>query len=158
MPAGLDRMALLPMVATILALTGVRDGEVVVDVGCGDGLLTHPAAAAAGPLGRVFGVDADAAALAAGRARRESRVAWVRVAADRLPFAGGTVDKVVCGDGSAALLADAVRVLVPGGRLVVATWGAEPADDLLRGLGLRVAHAGEEEVAGLRVRYASART
>ncbi|HEX8002687.1 MAG TPA: methyltransferase domain-containing protein [Mycobacteriales bacterium] len=122
--------SMLPVAATVLALAGVRDGEVVVDVSCGTGLLTHPAAAAAGPSGRVYGVDADQHALDVARGRRPSPVTWTRASCAALPFADGSVDKVVCGvvlhrlPDVRPVLAEWARVLTPAGRATVAAWGA----------------------------------
>jgi len=122
--------SLLPVAATLLALAGIRDREVVVDVGCGTGLLTHPAAAAAGPGGRVYGVDPDPDLLAVARARRTSPVAWIRAGGGRLPFAAGSVDKVLCGvvlhrlRDVRPVLAEWARVLAPGGRVAVGAWAS----------------------------------
>jgi SAM-dependent methyltransferase len=109
--------------ATLLALAGVRTGDTVVDAGCGAGLLTYAAAAGAGPSGRVYGVDASAALLGVARARRSSAVVWVRAAADRLPFAGSSVDRLLAGPGAPpdAVLAEWRRVLA--GRLATCGWG-----------------------------------
>jgi SAM-dependent methyltransferase len=155
--------SLLPVAATLLALAGIRTGEVVVDVGCGAGLLTHPAAAAASS-GRVYGVDSSAASLVAARSRRPSPVLWVRAAPGRLPFGSGTVDKVLAGSLHAVadapgVVAECARVLVPGGRLVVGAWvsvGSSPVSlggaggagvaSVARAVGLRVAHESSEEV------------
>jgi SAM-dependent methyltransferase len=140
--------SLLPVAATLLALAGVREGEVVVDVCCGSGLLTRPAAAAAGPRGRVYGVDADADALAVARARRmlsgSAAAAWARADAGALPFANGAVDKIVCGavlhraTDVRPVLAEWARVLAPGGRVAACAWGSfresEAEDAMLRAL------------------------
>lgn len=165
--------SLLPVAATLLALAGVRTGETVVDVCCGAGLLTHPLGAAAGPTGRVYGVDADAGLLAYARGRRPSAVRWVRGAPGSLPLAGESAEKVVCGASHRvadlpAALAEWARVLVPGGRLALCAWGAFADDDaeravrtvargravrmldlraLLADAGLAVLHASEETVA-----------
>jgi SAM-dependent methyltransferase len=156
--------ALLPVAATLLALAGVREGDVVVDARCGDGLLTFPAAAAAGPAGRVLGVDPDPAALTAARARKVSDVRWIRGDLGRLPVANGSADKVLCAYG-AAHAAEWARVLRPGGRAAVAAWRSDPsaatavrdalvgappdADPVtaLEAAGLRVVHDSAEEVA-----------
>ncbi|HEV2889997.1 MAG TPA: methyltransferase domain-containing protein [Frankiaceae bacterium] len=136
--------SMLPVAATLLALAGVREGEVVVDVACGTGLLTHPAAAAAGPGGRVYGVDDDGDALAVARTRRPSAAGWARASVASLPFRTGSVDKVVCGAVLHRLpdvrpaVAEWARVLAPGGRVAVGAWGsfAESAaeDAVLRAL------------------------
>lgn len=47
----------------------VLPGEVVVDIGCGNGLLTAELARATGPTGRVIGVDPSETMLDAARAR-----------------------------------------------------------------------------------------
>jgi SAM-dependent methyltransferase len=167
--------ALLPVAATLLALGGIRTGDTVADVGCGAGLLTHPAAAAAGAHGRVYGVDPDPGMLAAAAARRASPVVWVRADAARLPFRDGRVDKVLCGTAHRLADADAeaavasfARVLAPGGRLAMGAWASfadgqaeealrsvvpdvrtapPPLAELARAAGLRVVHEGSDEVA-----------
>lgn len=48
---------------SILALIGLSRGQTFVDVGCGDGFFALPAARIVGPLGRIVGIDIDAAAL-----------------------------------------------------------------------------------------------
>jgi SAM-dependent methyltransferase len=122
--------ALLPVTATLLALAGIRSGETVVDVGCGAGTLTFAAAAAAGPGGRVYGVDPAVSALVAGRARRESAVRWVCGTAARLPLAAGTADKTLNGPGLhlvadlRPVLDEQARVLRDAGRLAASAWGA----------------------------------
>ena len=125
--------SLLAVAATLLALAGIREGETVVDVGCGTGLLTHPASAAAGPDGRVYGIDPDSHALALARSRRTSSVRWAISSPDRLPFAAGSVDKVVCGvmlhrfPDVLPVLAEWARVLTPVGRAAVGAWTSFPA-------------------------------
>ncbi|HVF03493.1 MAG TPA: methyltransferase domain-containing protein [Frankiaceae bacterium] len=132
--------SLLPAAATLLALAGVREGETVADVGCGAGVLTHPAAAAAGPSGRVFGIDCDERLLAVARDRRPSPVAWLRADAARLPVRTASVDKLLCASvlhrvaDVRPVLAEWARALAPGGRVAVSAWGAfsaSPHEDAL---------------------------
>src|SRR5580698_8357351 len=54
----------------IVALAGVRPGHAALDVGCSGGYLARKLAAAAGPGGRVTGVDPSEAAI--GYARRHA--------------------------------------------------------------------------------------
>ncbi|MDQ1711341.1 MAG: malonyl-CoA O-methyltransferase [Frankiaceae bacterium] len=125
-----DGPSLLPVAATLLALAGIRTGETVVDVGCGSGWLTHPAAAAAGADGEVYGVDPSLTALAEGRARRPSGVRWVCAQAARLPLATGIADKVLNGPALhllpdvRAMFAEQARVLSGWGRVAASAWGA----------------------------------
>jgi SAM-dependent methyltransferase len=119
-------------------LDGLPRGGAVVDVGCGTGTL---GIALAGDGADVIGVDGDHEVLALARAKPGAEaVQWRKGMATALPLAGATVDRVVMSlllhhlDGRAkrAALAEAVRVLRPGGRLHVADWG-RPRDRLMRG-------------------------
>jgi ubiquinone/menaquinone biosynthesis C-methylase UbiE len=121
-------------------LDGLPAGGCVVDVGCGTGTFTI-ALAAAGV--QVIGVDGDPEVLALARAKPGAdAVQWRKGSATALPLAGASVDRVVMSlllhhlDAGAkrAALAEAVRVLRPGGRLHVADWG-RPRDPLMRGAG-----------------------
>ncbi len=114
------------------------DPGVVADLGCGTGTLTI-AVGERLPDARVVGVDGDPKILDLARAKDGSdRIEWVEGLADNLPFAGGEVDVLVVtlvfhhlplGIKKAAL-AEARRVLRPGGRLVVGDWG-RPQDPLM---------------------------
>jgi ubiquinone/menaquinone biosynthesis C-methylase UbiE len=109
----------------------------VVDVGCGTGTL---AIALATDGADVVGVDGDAEVLALARAKPGAdAVQWRKGLATALPLASASADRVVMSlllhhlDAGAkrAALAEAVRVLRPGGRLHVADWG-RPRDALTR--------------------------
>lgn len=137
--------SLLGMTATVMALAGVRTGESVLDLRCGTGLLALPAAAAAGRNGRVVGVDSSAAMLVRASLRSSpatdaAPVAWVRAHDGELPFPDGAFDKVVCGarlqhvDDARATIEEVRRVLRPGGRLTVSSWGSMEADAVEEGV------------------------
>jgi 2-polyprenyl-6-hydroxyphenyl methylase/3-demethylubiquinone-9 3-methyltransferase len=96
-------------------------GAVLVDIGCGGGLLAPHARR----LGyRHVGVDLSTTGL--GVARRHG-VLPVRADAARLPLPDGVADAVSAGEilehvvDAAAVVAEACRVLRPGGRLVIDT-------------------------------------
>ena len=102
----------------------------IVDVGCGTGAQSLSLAASAGR--RVVGVDGDPAVLSLARRKAgASSVEWRVGLASDLPVETGAADAVVMtlllhhldADGKRAGLAEAVRVLRPGGRLCVADWG-----------------------------------
>jgi ArsR family transcriptional regulator len=98
----------------------------VVDIGCGDGFL---AIEAAGWARSVVAVDRSAAVLARARAlgdrRRASNIAWKRGEMERLPLSADSVDVALLSqalhhaDDPARVLAEAHRVVRPGGRIVV---------------------------------------
>jgi arsenite methyltransferase len=113
-----------------LALGELRPGEAVLDIGCGSGLDGILAARHVGPGGRVVGVDfapemvekARQNAAATGVANAE----FLMGEADALPLSGASVDVVIsngvfnlCPD-KPGVLAEAFRVLRPGGRLQLA--------------------------------------
>ena len=114
------------------------DPNVVLDVGCGTGTLTI-AAAEDLPRARVVGLDGDRKVLDLARRKAGSeRVEWIEGLADELPFADGEVDAFVTTlvfhhlplGIKKAVLAEARRVLRPGGRLVVGDWG-RPQDPVM---------------------------
>lgn len=104
-----------------LVPTAVRSGAVLVDLGCGAGLLA-PHVAAKGY--RHIGVDVTASAL--GRAARHG-VTAVRGDVCRVPLADGCADVVTAGEilehvpDLVAAVAQACRLLRPGGLLVLDT-------------------------------------
>ena len=110
----------------------------VVDVGCGTGTLAIALAAGGA---EVIGVDGDPEVLALAHAKPGAEaVQWRKGLATALPLPGASADRVVMSlllhhlgaDAKRTALAEAVRVLRPGGRLHVADWG-RPRDPLMRG-------------------------
>lgn len=111
----------------------VRPGHRVLDLGCGTGTLgLWVKRACAGA--EVVGVDADERMLAVARRKATgagTAVEFVRGYAQSLPFPDAAFDRVVSSlffhhlgpDAKRAALAEAYRVLTPGGELHVADWG-----------------------------------
>jgi ubiquinone/menaquinone biosynthesis C-methylase UbiE len=119
-------------------LDGLAPGAPVVDVGCGTGTLAIALAAAGA---ETIGVDGDPEVLALAHAKAGAdAVQWRKGTATALPLPGASVERVVMSlllhhlgaDAKRTALAEAVRVLRPGGRLHVADWG-RPRDPLMRG-------------------------
>jgi len=113
----------------VLAALAPRAGERVLDLGCGPGYLAAEIAAVVGSGGRVHGVDQSTDMLAiAGRRVVPAGAAPIDLTVgDALALAlpDASVDALVCTQvyeyvaDMPAALAEARRVLAPGGRLVV---------------------------------------
>jgi arsenite methyltransferase len=128
---GLERIYRTPDVVAqrvrVLEALALRPGERVLDVGVGPGLLAEDMARTVGEQGHVAGIDLAEPMLEMTR-RRCAELAWTdfRLAdAVKLPFADESFDALVStqvyeyvGDMDGAL-AEARRVLRPGGRIVV---------------------------------------
>lgn len=117
---------------TVLNAVADVGPAVVVDVGCGTGALSIPLAQRL-PNSRVIGVDGDPDVLAIARAKPGAEsVEWTEALAGSLPLRDGEADVVVTSlvlhhlplATKREMLAEAHRVLRPGGRLIVADWAA----------------------------------
>jgi len=125
---------LRPAQTCLLALANLQSGERVLDVACGTGLVTFPAAAAVGSQGRVVGTDLSQEMINRScedaERRGVSNVAFERMDAEELTFEPNSFDAVLCALGlmyvpdAPKALGEMRRVLSPGGRAVAAVWGA----------------------------------
>ena len=125
----------------VLAHAAIAGGEDVLDVGCGTGTLAVAAARATRDA-RLTGLDADASILA--RARRKADDAGLEIGFDEgrsteLPYPDASFDLVLStlffhhlpDDAKHRTATELMRVLRPGGRLVVGDLG-RPQDPLMR--------------------------
>lgn len=131
----------------LLVQAQVKPGQEVLDLGCGTGTLTVQIARAF-PGVIVTGIDADPEALAIARAkavREVTPVTFTRGFAQHLPFDSERFDTVVSSlffhhltrTDKKGALAEAGRVLKPGGEFHVADWG-KPANLLMHAAFLTV--------------------
>jgi SAM-dependent methyltransferase len=132
--ARLSRKWSPPLAAALVARASVSDGDHVLDVGTGSGIVAWEAAARVGSDGRVLGVDISQALLAEARAfgAGPASVDFVRMAAEALDLPDRDFDAVLSlfavshFRDSAAALREMHRVLRPGGRLVLGLGGGAP--------------------------------
>jgi SAM-dependent methyltransferase len=122
------RSALVPHIVLSAKRLGLEiAGKTVLDVGCGDGAITreflkHGAA-------RVIGIDADANAIARGRENHASDVDFHLCSNGMFPLETSSVDAIVSHDvfehisDPSQTLSECYRVLRPGGRMLIGTWG-----------------------------------
>ena len=111
------------------SLVVVRGGR-VLDVACGTGIFARLAAHVVGPAGTVVGIDPSPAAVeTARRIDVTSIVEWRNWEGSRLPFDDESFDVVACQHAlhrfsdPVTVLEEMRRVLAPGGRLGIMTWG-----------------------------------
>lgn len=112
---------------------GLREGEAVLDVCCGSGGSALPAAEAVGPSGRVVAVDLAERLIALGEAKARAKgLANIEFRAGdmlSLGYPDASFDVVICVFGiffvpdMAAATRELWRMVRPGGRLALTTWG-----------------------------------
>lgn len=114
-----------PWGARVAAAARVSPGDVILDVGCGTGVLAMAAAERALPSGRVVGLDASEEMIDVARGK-PCTIEWVHGRAEALPFDDASFDKVISQfalmlfEQPSHALAQMWRVLRPSGRLLVA--------------------------------------
>lgn len=123
----------------LLARAGVAPGDHLLDVGTGPGYLALAASRLVAPDGAAVGIDASPEMIDRARtlaARKGAKAEYLVAAAESLPFDDGAFDVVVSrlvlhhlpGDLKQQALREMVRVLKPGGRLLIADLASPPAN------------------------------
>ena len=135
----------------LLVDAGVRESDTLVDIGCGPGFLTFPAAQVVGPGGHVYAVDIERKMVDLVRTRAAEQgldhVTTLVGSGDSVPLPDGRADFAITAlilhyqpDDVVRLrlLRDVRRVLRPGGRMLVIDrqLGSEAVGALLAEAGL----------------------
>lgn len=129
------------MIAAAVRACDLSSGQVAADIGFGGGVGLEFLLDTVGSDGRVYGVDISSAMLKRARRRHRAAIASGRLhlapgSATKLPLDAATVDAMMTVNtvyflsALAPMLAEAQRVLRPGGRLVIGTRDAEKMGDL----------------------------
>jgi ubiquinone/menaquinone biosynthesis C-methylase UbiE len=119
----------------ILKESGLRPGMTLIDLGCGEGFFTIPAARYAGLTGKVYGVDIDRTGIQnlQEKARPEglTNIELIVGSAEETGVCSGCADIVFLGivlhdfENPLRVLVNAHKMLKPGGRLVNLDWKKE---------------------------------
>jgi SAM-dependent methyltransferase len=117
-----------PFVAALIDVARIPVGGSVLDLICATGVATRAAAEAAGPMGRVAGLDDDQEVLDVAADHRGLVIEWVRAHPDALPFPSRTFDRVISQQGLQRIpdlrvtVEEACRVLRVDGGFAATVW------------------------------------
>jgi ubiquinone/menaquinone biosynthesis C-methylase UbiE len=117
-----------PWTDDLILAARCRDGDRVLDVACGPGLVANRVNQVSGKLCMVSGIDLNEPMLKL--ARGNPNIEWHQGSATELPFADESFEVVLCQQGlqyfpdRPASVRHMARVLSPGGRLALNVWGA----------------------------------
>ena len=141
-----------PWAPELVELAALNNGERVLDLACGTGLLARLAAPQVGNTGQVTGLDFNAGMLAVARSRPPpagAAIIWVEGSAVAMDFSDASFDVILCQQGlqffpdKSAALREMHRVLVPAGRVLLSVWKSAGPYNVAVGEALE-RHAGAE--------------
>lgn len=125
----------------ILIQSGLVAGAIMVDIGCGTGYFTVPAAELVGNQGMVYGLDVSDEMIAVAKVKAEashlSNVVFLQINGKNFPLPNGAVDYVLASmvvheiDDLALFFREIQRILRVSGKLVIIEW--MPHDDVTMG-------------------------
>ena len=116
-----------PWTDDLISQAHCKDGDRVLDVACGTGLVASRVNVVSNAACKITGIDINETML--DYAKRNSDIDWHLGSATELPFADGSFEVVLCQQGlqyfpdRALAMREMRRVLTPGGRLSLCVWG-----------------------------------
>ena len=125
------RHILGPWAASLVDAGRIAEGERVLDLACGTGVVTRVAAQRAGPRGQVTAVDLNSGMIAVARSLPSPEgapIEWLEGSALAIPLRDASVAVVLCQQGfqffpdKPLAMREMRRVLEPGGRLALSVW------------------------------------
>jgi ubiquinone/menaquinone biosynthesis C-methylase UbiE len=120
-----------PWAPELVELAELKQGERVLDVACGTGVVTRLAAPRVGTSGQIIGLDLNVGMLDVARSlppRTGAAIVWLQGSATAIELDDATMDVVLCQQGlqffpdKVGALREMRRVLVPDGRLLLSVW------------------------------------
>ena len=115
--------------ADLVRRAELNDGDRLLDVACGTGVVPRAAVATGVNLGRLAGLDMTPGMLeVASRVAGDDGTEWIEGDATSMPFEDGSFDVLTCQQGlqffpdREAGVREFRRVIAPGGRALVACW------------------------------------
>lgn len=124
---------LKPAQDKLLEMANLQPGEKLIDIACGTGLVSFPAAEKLGPGGFVLATDiSDGMVKMCTETAKEKKITNIqfkRMDAEELDVPDGEYDVALCALGlmyvpdPVRALKEMFRVIKPGGRAVAAVWG-----------------------------------
>jgi SAM-dependent methyltransferase len=151
-----------PFALALVKYAQIQTGEIVLDVGCGTGAATFPAARFAGTSGRVFAVDINPATLTVAQTQTNqgAPIEWLEGSAFTLPLDPETVDVVLCSqalsffEDKQLALNEMDRMTRPTGRVALSAWCALEDNPYFQALVDSIdQHLGADVAAGLRAAF-----
>jgi ubiquinone/menaquinone biosynthesis C-methylase UbiE len=121
------QFAMGPWTDDLIVSARCRDGDRVLDVACGTGLIAKRVNTASGVTCKITGIDLNEHMLNV--ARQDSSIDWRLGDVGAMPFPPGAFDVVLCQQGlqffpdRQTAMQEMARVLAPGGRLSLNVWG-----------------------------------
>ena len=140
-----------PLANDLIRIAALRQGERVLDVACGTGVVARLASQPVGAAGTVAGLDINPGMLAVARSTTPPGMAidWHEASAEAMPIPDASFDAVLSQMGlefvpdKHAALSEMRRVLAPGGRLILNVPGPTPQLFVIMGEAL-ARHIGAE--------------